>query len=66
MTDEEISDFMLLSPAVALVDFVRNKEGFRQIAHRVRELSSVPELERIDAFSMACLVMGVEKNQGLS
>ncbi|MDI8978039.1 hypothetical protein MJN47_29995, partial [Salmonella enterica subsp. enterica serovar Lubbock] len=29
MTDEEVRDFILLSPVITLADFVRNKQGLR-------------------------------------
>lgn len=41
MTEEEITDFEFLSPIVAYVDFVQNKQYFRQIAQRLREHSIV-------------------------
>lgn len=61
MTDEEVRDFILLSPVITLADFVRNKQGFQQIAHRVRELSSAQQPEHIAAFSEACLAADIER-----
>ncbi|WP_290606452.1 hypothetical protein [Arsenophonus sp. ENCA] len=43
MTKEEITDFQFLSPIVTYLDFVQNKQYFRQIAQRLREHSTASD-----------------------